>query len=604
MSVSAESWVGTELLGYRIEALVGRGGMGVVYRAYDLRLKRVVAIKLIAPELSENASFRERFLAETELAASLEHPNVVPIHDAGEVDRQLYIAMRYVEGGDLKTLLRAEERLEPARAVAICGQIAAALDAAHARGLIHRDVKPSNVLLDGSEHVYLADFGLSRQLEEPGVPGERGLSLGTPAYAAPEQIEGGEIGGRADVYSLGCVLYESLTGEPPYSRDSDLAVLWAHLQEQPPKASDRDPRLPTAVDAVVETALAKEPSGRPATCGELMGAVQEALGLHQPVKIRDRKALILTALGVAIAAAAVLAGVLLSQERGGPGKPSTKPTLAPRVDSLQRIDPKRNKVVDTIGVASNPSAVAVGAGRVWVGSAEDQRVLRIDPRTNQITGTVTSTGPNSIAVTPDYVFVANEDAILTRIDPKTLEYSIASNMGNRAVAVGEDAIWTVGYRGLVHVNREGSIVKRVSPAGFSPFAVATGAGAVWVLDYKLQSLWQIDPRTDGIRRRIRLGFAPGGLAFGRGRVWVTDNGGDAVVAIAPAGDGISRRIPVGDGPIGVAVSGGSVWTANYRAGTVSRIDPRRGTFIAIPVGPHPSAIAVGEGAAWVPVRGR
>jgi streptogramin lyase len=465
-------------------------------------------------------------------------------------------------------------------------------------------VKPSNVLLDGSEHVYLADFGLSRQLEEPGVPGERGLSLGTPAYAAPEQIEGGEIGGRADVYSLGCVLYESLTGEPPYSRDSDLAVLWAHLQEQPPKASDRDPRLPTAVDAVVETALAKEPSGRPATCGELMGAVQEALGLHQPVKIRDRKALILTALGVAIAAAAVLAGVLLSQERGGPGKPSTKPTLAPRVDSLQRIDPKRNKVVDTIGVASNPSAVAVGAGRVWVGSAEDQRVLRIDPRTNQITGTVTSTGPNSIAVTPDYVFVANEDAILTRIDPKTLEYSIASNMGNRAVAVGEDAIWTVGYRGLVHVNREGSIVKRVSPAGFSPFAVATGAGAVWVLDYKLQSLWQIDPRTDGIRRRIRLGFAPGGLAFGRGRVWVTDNGGDAVVAIAPAGDGISRRIPVGDGPIGVAVSGGSVWTANYRAGTVSRIDPRRGTFIAIPVGPHPSAIAVGEGAAWVPVRGR
>ena len=604
MPASTDPRIGAELLGYRIEELVGRGGMGVVYRAYDLRLKRLVAIKLIAPELSENASFRERFLAETELAASLEHPNVVPIHDAGEVDGQLYIAMRYVEGGELRSLLQRDERLEPARAVAICGQIAAALDAAHSRGLVHRDVKPSNVLLDENEHVYLADFGLSRQLEDPGVPGERGLSLGTPAYAAPEQIEGGEVDGRADVYSLGCVLYECLTGEPPYSRDSDLAVLWAHLQEPPPKASELDPRLPADLDTVVATALAKEPGERPATCGELVSAAQEALGLHRPVTIRDRKALILTALGVAIAAAAVLAGVLLSQGSGGPGKPSTKPTLAPEVDSLQRIDPKTNKLVATIGVGSNPSAVAVGAGRVWVGSAEDQRVLRIDPRTNEITGTVTSTGPNSIAVTPQYVFVANEDATLTQINPKTLAIFNASNMGNRSVTVGEGAIWTVGYRGLVHVNREGSVVQRVSPAGFSPFAVVTGGGAVWVLDYKLQSLWQIDPRTDGIRGRIRLGFAPGGLAFGRGRVWVTDNGGDAVAAIDPAVGRIVRRIPVGDGPIGIAVNEDSVWTANYRAGTVSRIDPQRGTVIAIRVGPHPAAIAVGEGGVWVPVRGR
>src|SRR4029079_18364750 len=202
MPSTADTRIGAEFLGYRIESLAGRGGMGVVYRAYDLRLKRTVAVKLIAPELSELEDFRERFLIETELAASLEHPNVVPIHDAGEGDGQLYIAMRYVEGGELRTVLQKEGRLEPARAVAICGQLAAALDAAHSRGLVHRDVKPSNVLLDENEHVYLADFGLSRRLADRGEPGATGLSLGTPAYAAPEQIHGADVDGRADVYSL------------------------------------------------------------------------------------------------------------------------------------------------------------------------------------------------------------------------------------------------------------------------------------------------------------------------------------------------------------------------------------------------------------------
>src|SRR5262249_27490348 len=162
--------------------------MGVVYKAYDPRLKRNVALKLIAPEHSEDARFRERFLAETELAASLEHPNVVPIYDAGEVEGQLYIAMRHVEGTDLKSLLRKEGTLEPTRALAVLTQVAEALDAAHERGLAHRDVKPSNVLLDSRERVYLADFGLSGRLADEGIPGGQGFSLGTPAYAAPEQI--------------------------------------------------------------------------------------------------------------------------------------------------------------------------------------------------------------------------------------------------------------------------------------------------------------------------------------------------------------------------------------------------------------------------------
>ena len=294
--------------------------MGVVYRAYDPRLKRNVALKLIAPELSGDARFRERFLAETELAASLEHPNVVPIHDAGEVDGQLYIAMRYVEGGELKTLLQKEGALEPERAVAICGQIAAALDAAHARGLVHRDVKPSNVLLDENEHVYLADFGLSRRLTDPGRPESAGLSVGTPAYAAPEQIEGGDVDGRADVYSLGCLLYECLTGEPPYS---------ARLRARRPlgapagaaaEAERARSRLPGRVDAVLAKAMAKNPDERTQRCGELVDAAREALGLHELVVVRDRKALLLVALG-----AAVVGGALA---RGRAAQPGRRPRQA------------------------------------------------------------------------------------------------------------------------------------------------------------------------------------------------------------------------------------------------------------------------------------
>ena len=168
----------------------------------------------MAPEFALDERFQARFARESELAMSLEHPNVVPIHDAGEVDGRLYLAMRYVEGTDLRALLRAEGALEPTRALAITRQVGAALDAAHASGLVHRDVKPSNVLLDKEEHVYLADLGLTRQLEDQGVRGGEDRSVGTPAYLAPEQIEGRPADGRADVYSLGCVLYECLTGGP------------------------------------------------------------------------------------------------------------------------------------------------------------------------------------------------------------------------------------------------------------------------------------------------------------------------------------------------------------------------------------------------------
>ena len=246
--------VGTQIAGYRLEEEIGRGGMGVVYRAHDVALERSVALKLLAPALAEDPEFRERFLVESRLAASLDHPNVVPVYDAGEVEGQLYLAMRYVEGSDLKRLLADEGKLEPARAIAVCSQIANALDAAHARGLVHRDVKPSNVLLDEREHAYLADFGLTRRLTDAAPDFDAGLSLGTPAYVAPEQIEGKDVDGRADQYSLACLLHECLTGEPPFPRGSEAATLFAHLEEPPPAAPGLDER---------DGASARKVSGRP-----------------------------------------------------------------------------------------------------------------------------------------------------------------------------------------------------------------------------------------------------------------------------------------------------------------------------------------------------
>ena len=217
MPTSADPRIGSELSGYRLEELVGRGGMGVVYRAHDVALERPVALKLLSPSLAADRDFRQRFLVESRLAAALDHPCVVPIYDAGEAEDQLYLAMRYVEGTDLKRLLQAEGKLDPARAIAVCSQLADALDTAHAHGLVHRDVKPSNVLLDEQGHAYLADFGLTRRLAEQASGFEAGLSLGTPAYVAPEQIEGKDVDGRADQYSLACLLHECAASPPPAS---------------------------------------------------------------------------------------------------------------------------------------------------------------------------------------------------------------------------------------------------------------------------------------------------------------------------------------------------------------------------------------------------
>ena len=614
--------IGSEFVGYRIDELIGRGGMGVVYRAYDLRLKRTVALKLMAPELALDQRFRERFAREAELAMSLEHPNVVPIHDAGDIDGRLYLAMRQVEGTDLRALLRAEGALDPARALAICSQVAHALDAAHANGLVHRDVKPSNVLLDASEHVYLADFGLTRRLDEQGGPAGDGRSVGTPAYLAPEQIEGEPVDGRADVYSLGCLLYECLTGEAPFARDSRLAMAWAHLEEEPPSASDRRPELREGIDAVTAKAMAKAADDRYTSCTALISAAGEALELRRP-SARRRRTLV-PGDAILLLVAAVLAGAVLI--RGTSHGAVAAPIVTD--DTLVRIDPTTNRVDAVALVGQTPSAVAVGGRSVWVYSADVPSVSEIDPATDTLRHTTSVVAAPTVQdpFSGPVLAADSAGAWLVGTDGRGRSYLtrvVSGRHGKRtyrleqepvAVAVGYSAVWTItrGNRAndVLRIDpTTGTVMKRTPfPATARIDGLAVGLGYVWVGASSSATLYRIDPRSGAVRGPIDLGERATRPMVVDGSIWVgvSELGGQTVI-VSP-GLEVLQRLPCcaperGHG----AARGRSLWVYDTPSGTVERWDDQTHQGISnIHVTDPPlyyglclTAIAVGARAVWV-----
>jgi predicted Ser/Thr protein kinase len=267
---------GDEIGGYRIEAMAGRGGMGLVYRARQRRPDRTVAIKVITPDLAADPAFRARFERESATAAEIEHPNVIPVYEVGEEGGLLFISMRFVQGVDLGRLLARSSRLEPGRAAKLISQVADALDAAHARGLVHRDVKPGNVLVDERDHVYLTDFGLTKRSTDSGGVTKTGMIVGTVDYMAPEQIEGRRLDARADIYALGCVTYELLSGAVPFPRDSDVAKIFAHVNDPPPRLQG----VPEPMAAAVERAMAKRPEDRFLSAGDFGRAVLAGAAGH------------------------------------------------------------------------------------------------------------------------------------------------------------------------------------------------------------------------------------------------------------------------------------------------------------------------------------
>ena len=620
--------IGSDFLGYRIEELIGRGGMGVVYRAYDLRLKRPVALKLVAPSLARDDRFRARFARESELVMSLEHPTVVPIYDAGDVDGRVYLAMRLVDGSDLGSLLRTKGALEPARAVAICAQIAAALDAAHASGLVHRDVKPSNVLLDASEHVYLADFGLTRRLDDEWTESGLDRSIGTPAYLAPEQLEAGPIDGSADVYSLGCVLYECLTGEAVFPRDSRLAVAWAHLEDEPPRPSRQRPDLPEAIDAVIARALAKEPAKRYPTCGALAAAAGHAVAMREGGTLTllftdiEGSTQLLKRLG-----SARYGDLLSAQQR------LVREAIA--VHHGSEVDTQGDSFFVAFRSASDAVTAAVAIQRALAGHRWPDGVavrVRIGIHSGEAAGTadryvgfsvhraarIGAAAHGGQVLASDATRVLVEDELPEGVSLRDLGLYRLKDIDRpeRIVQVeaeglpkgfpplrGADRVKTPVHRrrSLIAPALAGVLAAAVAIPVFALGATSSGSLPTTVAaPVPGNSVGVYDPVSNKLVEHIPLGSRPSSVATGHGSLWVANVDDDSVSEINPRTNRAVPPIRVGNGPSGIAIGGRFVWVANYLGRSISQIDPRLGQVVhTIPLDGTPSGVAYGGGKLWV-----
>jgi hypothetical protein len=380
--------IGETFGGYRVQSLLGRGGMGTVYLATHERLARKVALKVIAPELARDEGFRARFLRESQLAAALDHPNVIPIYDADEVDGVLYLAMRFVEGPTVQALIRERGSLSSTDTVRIAEQIGDALDSAHRAGLVHRDVKPANVLIaeDGG-HAYLCDFGLAKRTSSQGAT-RTGSFLGTVDYCSPEQIQGRELDGRADIYSLGCVLFHCLAGEVPYARDSEFAVLQAHLQDPPPSVIATRPGLPRSVDHVIATAMAKDPDDRYPTAGALAAAFSQALSepledaatraapaaprWRRQILAGRRQRWVAASIAAALIGGAAVAAVVATGGSNGDDNPKLRPFVDRIENVLEQSAAGRDEIAGALAAGLNCSISPREAGQ-RIASVADNR---------------------------------------------------------------------------------------------------------------------------------------------------------------------------------------------------------------------------------------
>jgi DNA-binding beta-propeller fold protein YncE len=591
---------GVRLGGYVIDGIVGRGGMGVVYRATEIALERPVALKLIAPELANDEAFRERFLRESRLAASLDHPAILPLYAAGESDGQLYIATRFVDGVDLRALLARTGPLPAERTLGLVHQVADALDAAHVRNLVHRDVKPGNVLVDASDHCYLCDFGLTTQIGDGGTTVTGGLR-GSLDYLAPEQIRRDNVDGRADQYALACVLYELLSGRPPFRRKTEAQTLWAHMQEEAAPMREQP-----GLDAVVARALAKEPADRYESCNAFVEAARAALGLApSPITVRRRRRRTgrwLFASGAALlAATAVVVALILTAGDGG---------VDVRPNSLALVDPRSLEAVAAVPVGNAPTVTAASPRWVWVVNSNDGAgtISRIDARTRRVANTFSVGGtPRSLVAAFGSLWVGTSEGRVIRVEPDTdlIEKSwTLPNAGESSafvpergvgwLAAGGGAVWAASFRALSRIDPATSQMKSGESSVWGPLAY--GFGSVWVLSDELE---RVSPRT--LRRIDTVDLAQGHVALvaGSGAVWVANEDNGTVVRVDPAEEVVSRTYDVGGRPSGLALGAGAVWVASDAG--IARIDTGTDDVKSSALGGAPRSVAVATSGVWASV---
>jgi streptogramin lyase len=612
----SDARIGSEVAGYRIVSVLGQGGMGTVYLAEQTSPRRNVVVKLLRPDLSRDEAFRQRFVHESEAAASTEHPNIVPIYSAGEADGVLYIAMRYVEGDDLRHLISNRGPLPPDRAIEIVSQIASALDVAHARGLVHRDVKPGNILLDEGGNAYLSDFGLiKRSTVDTGLT-ETGQFMGSIEYCAPEQIRGDEVDGRADVYSLACVLYESIAGRPPFQRDTEVATLYAHLEQDPPRLASDGSGPVRELDPVVAKAMAKRPSDRYASAGEFARAARHVAGVtsgeRQAAAPRSPRGRILLVAG-ALAAALAAAGLALALSSGDDGTPPSDPAATGSLTNVvQRIDPRTGEVMQSIGGINQKaenlrvSGFAAGEGGLWVTNFAN--LQHVDPVSGTVRANVSIQSPFLTPIVAfRIVWIATDDAV-ERINPATDELLRPIGLEQLSgiaippyIAAGEGAVWVVLDKVLSQIDpATNEIVHETTPVPGST-GIAVGEGAVWVIDKLTGSLTAIDPATGEARASADL---PGNLddvVAGGGSVWVLDRAVGTVSVVDPQTLTEDATVRVGDEEQNLVFGAGAVWLADGPATTLSRIDPVTRELTTYPMAGPVVDVAVDQdtGTLWV-----
>jgi streptogramin lyase len=617
---------GEQLGGFVIEGVAGRGGMAVVYRARDPQLDRIVALKVIAPFLANEPSFRSRFIRESRIAASIDHVNVLPVYTAGEERGQLYIAMRFVEGRDLAVHVREQGCLGVKDAVAIVAELAGALDAAHARGLVHRDVKPANALIEEAPgtRVYLADFGLCREYRSVSEMTKLGQPVGTVAYSAPEQLRGEPVDARADIYALGGLFYTLITGSVPFPANSDAEALAAHLHQTPPRPSQLAPNVPRGVDAVVARAMAKDPGRRYPSAGDLARAAAAAVhgsrlpadhgsvasGLAAPQStarssrpVRARMSQHVVVRGLLVLAAVGIAGIV-----GARLLDSATP--APR-DAAGHLAGPPIRLTDL-----TPNRVTEADGAVWALETEGGSLARVDTRTRTVTSVpepydLGGQSRSDVDAARGSVWVTNASPSDGAVDRVFGSGGAAGALhvplpAASAVAVGPQAVWATSNPGVAH---DGSVVRidarsgRITArrtVGREPVDIALTTGDVWVALSHAGDVIEIDPDTLRVLHRVHVGVGISRLAADGEDLWVLDRSTETVSRIDSQDSRIiGTPLSLGKELQDIAAGGGSLWVAASDS-TLTRVN-HQGTPVGTPiiVGAPPLSLASDTSGVWV-----